>query len=108
MLTVTKVAVHDSTSEHMKFQTKNFSYVTKPFGEFIDQAESGSRLDLRALSSEKVAELPTDITKDFASIAGDFQLPPELNAVLENFHSSPLRISGPVSMWLHYDVSHKS
>jgi tRNA wybutosine-synthesizing protein 4 len=89
----------------MDFQSKNFIYTNKPFGEFIDQAESGSRLYLRSLSSEKPSELPADITKDFSTIAADFQLPPELATVLENCHSSILRISGPVTMWLHYDVS---
>jgi tRNA wybutosine-synthesizing protein 4 len=28
-----------------------------------------------------------------------------LKYVRDNIHSSPLRISGPVNMWLHYDVS---
>lgn len=89
----------------MDFQAKNFSYVTKTFGEFIDQASNGEKLYLRSLSSSKPSELPADITTDFPSIAADFQLPPELRLVMENAHSSPLRISGPVIMWLHYDVS---
>jgi len=42
--------------------------------------------------------------KDFPSISDDFQLPPQLAFIRENEHSSPLRISGPVNMWLHYDV----
>lgn len=88
----------------MDFQTKNFSYVTKPFGELVDQASNGERLYLRSLSSSKPSELPADIARDFPSIAVDFQLPDELKLVLENAHSSPLRISGPVIMWLHYDV----
>jgi tRNA wybutosine-synthesizing protein 4 len=89
----------------MDFRVKNFSYVTKTFGEFIDQADSGEKLYLRSLSSDKPSELPADISKDFPSIAADLQLPPELRLVVENAHSSPLRISGPVIMWLHYDVS---
>jgi tRNA wybutosine-synthesizing protein 4 len=89
----------------MDFRVKNFSYVTKTFGEFIDQADSGEKLYLRSLSSDKPCELPADISKDFPSIAADLQLPPELRLVVENAHSSPLRISGPVIMWLHYDVS---
>ena len=89
----------------MDFQAKNFSYVTKAFDEFIDQAAHGERLYLRSLSSSKPSELPADITRDFPSIAADFRLPPELRLVVENAHSSPLRISGPVIMWLHYDVS---
>jgi tRNA wybutosine-synthesizing protein 4 len=89
----------------MDFRVKNYSYVTKTFGEFIDQADSGEKLYLRSLSSDKPSELPADISKDFPSIAADLQLPPELRLVVENAHSSPLRISGPVIMWLHYDVS---
>lgn len=89
----------------MDFQAKNFSYVTKAFGEFVDQASGGGRFYLRSLSSSNPSELPADITRDFPSIAADFQLPPELSMVIENAHSSPLRISGPVIMWLHYDVS---
>jgi tRNA wybutosine-synthesizing protein 4 len=89
----------------MNFQSKNFAYVTKPFGEFIDQIESGGRLYLRSLSSEKPAEFPADISRDFPSITEDFQLPPPLALITENAHSRPLRISGPVIMWLHYDVS---
>lgn len=97
--------VHEATAEHMDFQSKNFAYSTKTFGDFIDQVDRGGRLYLRSLSSEKPAELPADITRDFPSIAEDFRLPPELAPVIENAHSCPLRISGPVIMWLHYDVS---
>jgi tRNA wybutosine-synthesizing protein 4 len=88
----------------MDFQSKNFSYVTKTFGDFVDQADHGGQLYLRSLSSQNPSQLPTDLRKDFPSVADDFCLPPELAIVLENFHSSPLRISGPVMMWLHYDV----
>jgi hypothetical protein len=89
----------------MNFQSKNFAYSTKTFGDFLDQVDRGGRLYLRSLSSEKPAELPADITRDFPSLAEDFRLPPELALVTENAHSCPLRISGPVIMWLHYDVS---
>jgi tRNA wybutosine-synthesizing protein 4 len=89
----------------MNFSTKNFSYVTKSFGEFLDQIDHGRKLYLRSLSSERPSELPADISRDFPSIAADFQVPVELSAAMENTHSSPLRISGPVTMWLHYDVS---
>ena len=88
----------------MDFKSKNFSYATKQFGAFMDQIQEGERLYLRSLSTDRPAEQPADISKDFPSIAADFQLPPELELVTENMHSSPLRISGPVNMWLHYDV----
>lgn len=75
-----------------------------PFGAFLDSAEKGSKLYLRALSEEKPSELPADLARDFPSISNDFKIPPELRFVAENAHSSPLRISGDVAMWLHYDV----
>ena len=89
----------------MSFQAKNFAYVTKAFGEFLDQVTEGQKQYLRSIASEKPAESPTELSRDFPQIAKDFILPPELALVKENAHSSPLRISGPVTMWLHYDVS---
>ncbi|KAH7397715.1 hypothetical protein BKA64DRAFT_672629 [Cadophora sp. MPI-SDFR-AT-0126] len=99
-----EVIVHEATTQHMDFNSKNFGYTTKRFGNFMDQIQEGQRLYLRSLSTDKPSEQPADISKDFSSIAPDFQLPPELAVVTENMHSSPLRISGPVNMWLHYDV----
>ena len=89
----------------MNFHLKNFAYSTKTFAEFIDQIDRGEKLYLRSLSAEKPTELPADISKDFPSIANDFRLPTALALITENAHSCPLRISGPVIMWLHYDVS---
>jgi tRNA wybutosine-synthesizing protein 4 len=91
----------------MNFKTKNFNYTPKRFGDFFDQIDSGEKLYLRSLSSEKPSEQPADFTRDFPSIAPDFRLPPELEFITKNAHSSPLRISGPVIMWLHYDVTPK-
>lgn len=88
----------------MNFTTKNFAYISKSFGEFMDEIKGGEKLYLRSLSSDKPAEKAADIKEDFPTIAEDFRLPPELHMVLANAHSSPLRISGPVNMWLHYDV----
>lgn len=92
----------------MDFKSKNFVYATKRFGEFLDKIEEGQKLYLRSLSAEKPSEQAADINQDFPSIAADFQLPPELAIIAANTHSSPLRISGPVNMWLHYDVSELS
>lgn len=75
------------------------------FGDFISQIEQGAKLYLRSLSSDNPSLTPADISKDFPSICSDFSLPKELLFVKQNSHSSPLRISGPVVMWLHYDVS---
>ncbi|WEW60940.1 tRNA methyltransferase ppm2 [Emydomyces testavorans] len=99
-----KVVVHDSRSEHMDFQTKNFSYIVKEFGTFLDEVYAGSRQYLRAISADKPSEQPANFHMDFPGLKDDFHLPPELSLVTENAHSSPLRISGPVILWLHYDV----
>ncbi|KAF2719357.1 Clavaminate synthase-like protein [Polychaeton citri CBS 116435] len=99
------VVVHRSPTQKMDFQTKNFSYRTQSFSSFIDAIEhQGDRLYLRALSMDSPGEKPTTLANDFPSIAQDFRLPDELAYVQDNAHSSPLRISGPVTMWLHYDV----
>jgi len=99
-----KVVVHSSTAERMDFQNKNFDYLTMDFGTFLDGCQSGQRLYLRALSKKAPSDLPTNLADDYPEIAADFELPGELLYVVENLHSSPLRISGPVNMWLHYDV----
>lgn len=65
----------------------------------------GQKQYLRSIASEKPAERPAELSRDFPRLAEDFKLPPELALVKENAHSSPLRISGPVTLWLHYDVS---
>ena len=88
----------------MNFQTKNFSYIKKPFGDFVDQIAAGSKQYLRSLASEKPSQQPAQLAIDFPELASDFSLPAELEMVARNAHSSPLRISGPVVMWLHYDV----
>ncbi|KAK2806411.1 hypothetical protein FQN50_005828 [Emmonsiellopsis sp. PD_5] len=99
-----KVVVHEAQGENMNFQTKNFSYVTKDFGAFMDEIHTGSRQYLRSISSTNPTERPANFAQDFPSLQHDFQLPSELSLVSENAHSSPLRISGPVVLWLHYDV----
>ena len=88
----------------MNFQERNFRYVTKRFGDFVDEIVNGEKQYLRSLSSDKPADTPANFVADFPTIAEDFVLPPELHLAKQNFHSSVLRISGPVSMWLHYDV----
>lgn len=88
----------------MDFTTKNFRYVTTEFGDFMKRVKKGDRLYLRALSN-KPTEKPAILSEDFPSLATDFVLPPELGLVDERLFSSVLRVSGPVNMWLHYDVS---
>lgn len=100
-----QIVIHESATQAMDFTAKNFRYVTTGFGEFAQRVEKGDRLYLRALSHEKPTEHPALLAEDFPSLAPDFVLPPQLSLVEENLFSSVLRMSGPVNMWLHYDVS---
>ena len=88
----------------MDFLRKNFTYIKMPFGRFMNEAASDQQLYLRAVSSSRPADSPADLGQDYPEIAHDFLLPDTLHFVRDNAHSSPLRISGPVTMWLHYDV----
>jgi tRNA wybutosine-synthesizing protein 4 len=89
----------------MDFVAKNFDYTRMAFKEFVDAIGKGEKVYLRALSAEKPTDAPASLQQDFPTIAAEFQLPEPLKIVQDNAHSSPLRISGPVNMWLHYDVS---
>ncbi|KAI1972797.1 tRNA methyltransferase ppm2 [Ophidiomyces ophidiicola] len=99
-----KVVVHECGTDHMDFRAKNFSYVTKEFGTFLDEVDRGGRQYLRAISADKPTEQAANLAIDFPGLNDDFRIPAELSLVSENAHSSPLRISGPVILWLHYDV----
>ena len=92
----------------MNFQEKNFEYVTKRFSDFVDEIVDGGKQYLRSLSSDRPANRPAKFEADFPTIADDFILPSEMQLAKQNFHSSVLRMSGPVSMWLHYDVCNTS
>ncbi|CAL8578501.1 tRNA methyltransferase ppm2, variant 3 [Xanthoria parietina] len=98
------VTVHEAQGCHMNFQLKNFQYVKKPFGKFMQEVCDGSLQYLRSLNAEKAADEPARFADDFPGLSDQFHLPPQLATVARNQHSSPLRISGPVNMWLHYDV----
>ena len=97
--------VHEATSPHMNFHTKNFMYSTKKLEAFLQSIESGGNEYLRSLASEQPANNPAVLATDYPKLAHDFQLPKELQTASRNIHSAVLRISGPVTMWLHYDVS---
>lgn len=99
------MVVHEAETENMSFQTKNFAYTTKEFGAFMDEVHAGGRQYLRSISAKQPAKLPANLAEDFPNLKDDFRLPEVLSTVAENAHSSPLRISGPVTLWLHYDVS---
>lgn len=103
-----EVVVHDAgaaAGDRMMFQgRRNFSYAKQHFGEFVRSAEHGARVYLRSVAAAQPAKRPAELARDFPNIAGDFALPAELAGVAELAHSSPLRISGAVALWLHYDV----
>ncbi|KAF2451370.1 LCM-domain-containing protein [Karstenula rhodostoma CBS 690.94] len=99
-----QVVIHECSSDRMTFKDKNFSYVKKPLGDFLDGIAAGAQTYLRAVSSAQPNKLPTKLEDDFPSIAGDFTIPEVLDVIKNTLHSSPLRISGPVALWLHYDV----
>ena len=100
-----KVVVHESSRQAMDFLSKNFRYSTQTFQEFVGDVRDGKRLYLRALSADKPSDAPANLDADFPTIAPDFVLPPQLGFAKDKLFSSVLRISGPVNMWLHYDVS---
>ncbi|KAK5660880.1 hypothetical protein OQA88_12251 [Cercophora sp. LCS_1] len=99
-----KVVVHESTTQAMNFCTKNFHYVTTEFGTFTERIKQGGKMYLRALSEDKPSEKPALLADDFPLLSPDFLLPPQLSLVQDQLFSSVLRVSGPVNMWLHYDV----
>lgn len=99
-----QVVIHSSPTPTMNFLIKDFTYTTISFGDLLSRASSGEHLYLRALSASSPTSQPTKLSDDFPSIANDFQLPAELAYVTGSMHSSPLRLSGPVTMWLHFDV----
>ncbi|KAF7442473.1 O-Methyltransferase polyketide biosynthesis [Pyrenophora tritici-repentis] len=99
-----ELVIHECPSDRMTFKDKNFAYVKKSVADFLDGIAQGSHAYLRAVSSSQPNKLPTKLEDDFPNIASDFRLPDVCSVVKENYHSSPLRISGPVSLWLHYDV----
>jgi hypothetical protein len=65
-----------------------------------------SHLYLRSLSTTSPTASPAQFSADFPEIAEDFVLPQPLKPIINPavFHSSPLRISSHLNMWLHYDV----
>ena len=88
----------------MDFGRKNFSYIKKPFVEFIEQINQGSPQYLRSLAAERSSTIPANFWSDFPELGSDFGLPPEFDIVIQNMHSAVFRVAGPVAMWLHYDV----
>ena len=98
------VVIHLSDDSHMDFQQKNFDYVKKSFRNFIDDFGLGCKQYLRSLASDDPVGRPANLAMDFPRLASDFSLLDEMKLVTDRIHSSVLRISGYVDMWLHYDV----
>ena len=96
--------VHESEGEHMKFYHKNFRISRKKPKEFIDGIIKGNHEYFRAISllNRRGA---ANFHQDFADLAQDFSMPDGFGISPNMVHSSVLRISGRVNMWLHYDVS---
>ncbi|KAF9694375.1 hypothetical protein EKO04_007368 [Ascochyta lentis] len=101
-----ELVVHECSSSAMTFGTKNFTYEKRSVSSFFSSINNGAPSYLRAISSTQPNKLPTRLEDDFPAIAADFYIPELCREVInkETYHSSPLRISGPVSLWLHYDV----
>lgn len=102
------VVVHVSDHRHMDFRQKNFKYITKSFGSFIDDFQLRQKQYLRSLASDSPAEKPANFMADFPGLAKDFDFFDQLSSFTSDIHSSVLRISGFVDMWLHYDVKSRS
>ncbi|KAL2682236.1 hypothetical protein IWX47DRAFT_909264 [Phyllosticta citricarpa] len=105
------VIIHSSPSPRMTFASKNFSYAKETFSTFLARALAGEPVYLRSVALTQPAKKPTHLATDFAAVAPDFALPAAIREVIEEseasgggLHSSPLRISGPVALWCHYDV----
>lgn len=101
------VTIHTSTTRHLSFRSKaskNFIYETQPFSQFIHDAAAGNQVYLRSISSTQPSKLPANFDCDFPEIASDFVFPDAMAFAKKKLHSSVLRISGDVNMWLHYDV----
>jgi tRNA wybutosine-synthesizing protein 4 len=88
----------------MDFQEKNFRYVQKSFETFLEEVSRGSRQYLRSIASTDPSGKPADFWINFPELGPDFELPSEYDTVKRNMHSSVLRVSGTVAIWLHYDV----
>ncbi|RMZ80227.1 hypothetical protein DV738_g2770, partial [Chaetothyriales sp. CBS 135597] len=105
------VVVHSAPTPIMNFTRRStFAYNTLSFHAFLTLISSASRdlqvsphMYLRSISSSP-RTTAAKLSTDWPEIASDFVLPPQLEYINTHLHSSPLRISTNVSMWLHYDV----
>ena len=105
-----KAIIHSAPTSIMNFTRRDtFTYNTLPFHGFLNIISSDSpdmqpHMYLRSISSDSPNSKPANLETDWPEIASDFRLAPQLFYIKERMHSSPLRISTNLSMWLHYDV----
>ncbi|EDV21066.1 uncharacterized protein TRIADDRAFT_30960 [Trichoplax adhaerens] len=106
------VKLHVATQDKMNFITKNFSYKTLPFKEFIRRASATEnqhyffqpkeKYYLRSLGNDPRKEI-ANFMEQFPALVDDINLPQYYES--SAFFSSVLRISsGNLQIWTHYDV----
>jgi tRNA wybutosine-synthesizing protein 4 len=103
----TVISIHKGSSKYLQFSTKNFVYQTVPFSQFRAHLEQNDHVYLRSLAARSPFRKAADFWTDFPGLAVDFTLPAQLSTICDlpaNLHSSVLRVSGNVAIWLHYDV----
>jgi tRNA wybutosine-synthesizing protein 4 len=102
------IAIHEAQSRNLIFTPqKNFKYRTCTFSEFTTMLEQKKHVYLRALAGNHSFKEPANFWKDFLAIADDFVIPSDLRKGFDldtKLHSAVLRVSGDVSVWIHYDV----
>ncbi|KAJ9604400.1 tRNA methyltransferase ppm2 [Cladophialophora chaetospira] len=100
------IVIHAAQSRTMNFQRKDFAYKATSFHAFINhiQTTPSAHMYLRSISNTNPTGTPADFWTDWPEISDDFHIPSSLNFIESHKHSSPLRISANVNMWLHYDV----
>lgn len=100
-----EVIVHDAPGRTMNFLCKDFAYQTISFSQFLDTLSTpSSHLYLRSLAAENPSSSPAQFATDWPEISLDYNIPEQLASIEPNIHSSVLRISNDITMWLHYDV----
>ncbi|KAF6213292.1 hypothetical protein GE061_011010 [Apolygus lucorum] len=108
-----QVKVHVCPVGNMSFITKNFTYKTLEFKDFIKRAAAEVHSEwflcenesyyLRSIGSDKRGRDVADINKQFPRIAKDVRFPQLFED--KDFFSSVIRIgSRGVQIWTHYDV----
>ncbi len=104
-LSAKEVIVHKSCNPILKFQPKNFSYVTLNCDSFIREASKGPATEffyLRSLAKSSRDDV-ADFRQDFPEISKDVIFPPLFDE--KQFFSSVFRVSSPgMELWTHYDT----